>query len=136
MYIYLLAVDLFALPALLLGFVGFAREGQSERLFPLILLVIGRSLALIVSLTEIEQSLKIIGTLEVFNTLCVVWALSGPTWHLSTRWREFMGIGGAIAIFFSFLPLLPIWPIPPPVGVWESLPSIVVPGFPNLSRWT
>ncbi len=115
MVTYLLAVDLFALAALILGYVGYAREGQSERLFPLILLVIGRSLALIVSLTEIEQLLEIISTLEAFNTLCVIWALTGPTWHLSARWREFMGIGGALAIFFSFLPLLPIWPIPPQI---------------------
>jgi PAS domain S-box-containing protein len=112
MHIYLLAVDLLALAALLLGFVSFSREGRSGRLFPLIFLVIGRSLALIISLTVLERNqalaVKVIDTLEVFNTFCVIWTLLGPTSHLPSRWQELMWLGGAIVIFLSFLPLAPL----------------------------
>jgi PAS domain S-box-containing protein len=112
MHIYLLAVNLLALTALLLGFVSFSREGRSGRLFPLIFLVINRSLILIISLTVLGHNpslaVKIIDTLEVFSTFCVIWALIGPISHLPSRWQELMWLGGAIVIFLSFLPLAPI----------------------------
>ena len=110
--IYLLAVDLLALAALGLGLVSFVPQGRSDRLFPLILLVMGRSLALVISLAQMSQAPFIIDALEVWNTFCLVWALLGSTARLPARWRELMPIGGAIAIFLSFLPLLPVWPIP------------------------
>ncbi|MBN1220706.1 MAG: PAS domain-containing protein [Anaerolineae bacterium] len=112
MQIYLLAVELFALAALLLGFVSFAREGRSERLFPLMLLVIGRLLVLIISLTVFSRNLalatRIIDSLEIFNIFCVVWILIGSAAHLPSRWRELLWMAGAIAVFVTFLPLAPL----------------------------
>ena len=43
----------------------------------------------------------------------------------------------AMATAISMPPApIAIWPIPPPVGVWESEPRRVVPGFPKRSRWS
>src|SRR5512136_2247126 len=110
--IYLLAIDLFAVAALILGFGSFAKEGRGERLFPLLLLVIGSSTSLITSLTGFAHAPLLISGLEVWNTFCLVWALTGSIAHLSTPWRELPAIGGAAAIMLSFLVLLPIWPVP------------------------
>lgn len=115
MQIYLLATNLFALAALLLGLIGFSKETRYVRLLPLFLLVISRSLALIIALTarEHDRSTLIIDTLAVFSTFCVVWVLIGPTSHLSLLWQKLLWLGGAGAVFFSILPLAPIWPVPP-----------------------
>ncbi len=111
--IYLLAIDLFAVTALILGFGSFAKEGHGERLFPLLLLVIGCSTSLITSLTGFAHAPLLISGLEVWNTFCLVWALTGSTAHLPSLWREMLPLGGAAAIMLSFLVLLPIWPAPP-----------------------
>ena len=108
----LLTVDLLALTALMLGFTGFAKEERYERLFPLLSLVIIQTLALIVSLTQMSQAQEIIDSMQALSTLCIVWALIGPTYHLSPRPREIMAIGGVVAVFFSLLPLIPGWPVP------------------------
>ncbi len=43
----------------------------------------------------------------------------------------------AMATAMSIPPApIAIWPMPPPVGVWESEPRSVVPGFPKRSRWS
>jgi len=108
----LLTVDLLALTALLLGFASFAKEERYERLFPLLSLVIIQTLALVVSLTQMNQAEEIIGTLQALGTLGLVWSLVGPTSHMPTRPREIMAIGGVVAVFFSLLPLIPGWPVP------------------------
>jgi len=134
----LLTVDMLALTALLLGFAGFAKEERYERLFPLLSLVIIQTLALIVSLTQMNQAQEIIGTLQALGTLALVWALIGPTAHLPTRPREIMAIGGMVAVFFSLLPLIPGWPVP-----WQIHSLIIAMAGASLifyvhgeARWT
>ncbi len=126
----LLTINLLAFTALLLGYVSFARESRYERLFPLLLLVITRTLALIISLTQIKQSQDIINVLEILSTLCLVWALMGTTAYLSIRQREMMAIAGVIAVFFALLPLLPGWPVP-----WQIHNLVVIMAGVSLIYW-
>src|SRR5262245_16421165 len=99
MQIYLLATNLFALAALLLGLGNFMGGGRSWRLLPLFLLVSSRSIALIVSLTTLEpaQIDLFLGMVEVFSTCCIVWALIElpPRW--SPTWTVIAWIEAAIA---------------------------------------
>ncbi len=118
MQIYLLAANLFTLAALLLGLGSFSGGTRPGRLLPLFLLVISRSLALIISLAipaTHQMARAGIGALEIFSTFCVVWALTGPTSHLPAPWPKLAWLGTAVALLFSILPLMPIWPIPPEI---------------------
>ena len=121
MQIYLLAANLFALAALLLGSGSFSRGSRKWPLIPLFLLVISRSLSLIISLAIPDGSYTaaLIGALEVFSTFCMVWTLTG----LSFPWPKLAGLAGAAALLLSILPLIPNWPVPAQVHAllvyWE-----------------
>ncbi|MFN8458122.1 MAG: sensor histidine kinase [Anaerolineae bacterium] len=110
MQIYFLAVNLFALAALLLGLGNFTREARSWRLAPLFLLVIIRSLSLIVSMTTLAQSqiVSITGTLEVLSAFCILWTLAGWTFP----WPKLGWISAAGTITLACLPFFPNWPVP------------------------
>lgn len=114
MQIYLLATDLFALAALLLGVGSFSGGRRSWRLLPLFLLVISRSLGLIISLTALERSQVdlLLGALEVFSTFCLVGALTDlpPRWP--APWPMLAWVGAAAALVLTLLSLLPAWPVP------------------------
>jgi hypothetical protein len=114
MQIYLLATDLFALAALLLGLGSLAGSGRNWRLWPLFLLVINRSLALIISLTALErsQAAVLLGIFEVISTLCIVWSLIDVAAKLRPPWLTLAWAGAMIAFLLAFLPLLPGWPVP------------------------
>ncbi len=117
MQTYLLAANLFAITALLLGLNDFSKGRQSWRLLPLFLLVISRSLIFILflSIPTDDQSalpLPIIATLEVFSSTCIVWALINPVVDLPEIWRKATWLAGSIAFFLTMLPLIPGWPIP------------------------
>lgn len=114
MQIYLLATNLFALAALLLGLGSFMGGGRSWRLLPLFLLVSSRSIALIISLTTLERGQidLLLGMVEVFSTFCIVWALIElpPRW--SPVWTLIAWAGAAIAFVLIILSLIPAWPVP------------------------
>ncbi len=110
MQIYLLAANLFALAALLLGSGSFARGTRRWPLIPLFLLVISRSLSLIISLAASEGGYAeaIIGALEIFSVFCLVWTLTGLTFpRPRLAW-----LAGTAALLLSILPLIPNWPVP------------------------
>ncbi len=118
MQIYLLAANLFTLAAL---FVGGSQLGKvrSNRLLPLFLLVIDRSLILVIFLSSAEgnqtEVRPVIAALEVLSSFCLVWTLLAPISHFSPPWSKLAWIGAGIALLLSFLSLWPIWPIPPQV---------------------
>lgn len=114
MQMYLLAANLFALAALLLGWGNYSRGARNGRLLPLFLLAVSRSLAFIITMAASEQALSVavIEALEVFSTFCVVWALAGPTSALSAG-RQLLAWGGtAAALLLSLLSLVSFWPVP------------------------
>lgn len=113
MQIYLLAVNLFTLAALLLGLGNFTKESRGWRLLPLFLLVIIRSFTLIVSMTTLApmQMARIIGTLEILSTFCILWTLAGWTFPWPKRsWVVTIG-----ALLLAVLPYFPGWPVPPQI---------------------
>ncbi len=113
MQIYLLAVNLFALAALLLGLGNFTKEARGWRLLPLFLLVILRSLILIVSMTILAHSqiARITGALEVFSAFCILWTLAGWTFPRSkVGWEVAAG-----TLLLAGLPFVPGWPAPTPL---------------------
>ncbi|MCL4300465.1 MAG: PAS domain-containing protein [Anaerolineae bacterium] len=114
MQIYLLATNLFALAALLLGLGSFIGGGRSWRLLPLFLLVISRSFSLIISLTALERSQVglLLGMLEVFSAFCIVWALVELPPHWPAGWTLLTWAGGAAALVLTVLAAIPAWPAP------------------------
>ena len=116
MQIYLLATNLFAIAALLLGLGGLSGRPRSGRLWPLFLLAISRSVILIIALAAVKSHLTwaqvIVNTLEVFSIFCIVWILSGPIANLMAPWQNLVRVGIGIAGLLVLLPLLPGWPIP------------------------
>ncbi|HXV42001.1 MAG TPA: hypothetical protein VEC96_02975, partial [Anaerolineae bacterium] len=114
MQIYLLATNLFALAALLLGFGSFSGGRRSWRLLPLFLLVIARSLSLIISLIALnpDQAAPLLGVLEVFSAFCMVWTLTDFTSNWPRPWPQLAWVSAAAAILLTFLPLWPNWPVP------------------------
>ena len=114
MYIYLLAINLFALTALSIALLDMTQHLTDRRLLPLFLLVICHSLALILTLAGSEEGppASLIGALWVFSTGCVVWALLGASHHLPRLWQGLVGAGGVIALIFIGLSLIPGWPVP------------------------
>ena len=116
MQIYLLATNLFAIAALLLGLGGLSGRPRSGRLWPLFLLAISRSVILIIALAAAKSHLTwaqvIVNTLEVFSIFCIVWILSGPIANLMAPWQNLVRVGIGIAGLLVLLPLLPGWPIP------------------------
>jgi PAS domain S-box-containing protein len=124
---YLLAANLFALTALLLGLGNFSGGSRSWRLLPLFLLVISRSLSLIIYLatSESDQATTASGlaALEIFSTFCLMWVLTDLPGSLPLLWQRLAWLGGFIALFLSVVPLIPGWPIPP------QLHSIIITMF-------
>lgn len=136
MQIYLLALNLFALAALLLGSGNLFGRTRSSRLLPLFLLVVARSLALIMALTG--WSGRVSGALEVFSTFCVVWVLTGPVFDLPSPWPALARLGAGGSILLALLPLFSFWPAPPQlnsliIAVFSPLLVMVSHGRP---RWT
>jgi PAS domain S-box-containing protein len=115
MSIYLLAINLFALAAFLLGVGSFSGGRRVWRLLPLFLLVISRSLSLILSLTLPEGSSQLdflYGTIEVFSNFCMVWTLTDLASGWSGLWSKLIWGAAASALALCFLPLIPDWPVP------------------------
>lgn len=116
MQIYLVATNLFAIAALLLGLGNYSGRTRSRRLLPLFLLAISRSVVLIMALPVLEDGqtgpVAIIGALEVFSTFCLVWILTGPTARLPAPWPRLVWIGAGGALLLVVLSLLPTWPVP------------------------
>ena len=115
MQTYLLAANLFALTALLLGLNDFSKGRHSWRLLPLFLLVVSRSVSLIISLATDEgpaTTASTINALEVFSAFCLVWALINPFGYLSVLWQRLAWFGGGLAVFLALLSLFPDWPVP------------------------
>ncbi len=114
MQIYLLATNLFALAALLLGLGSFSGGSRSWRLLPLFLLVISRSLSLIISLIVLEPSQidSLMDALDVFSALCIIWALTDFTSSWPEPWPKMAWLSAAAALLLSFLSLFPTWPVP------------------------
>lgn len=110
MQIYFLAVNLFALAALLLGLGNFTKEARSWRLAPLFLLVIIRSLSLIVSMTTLPQSqiARAAGLLEVLSAFFILWALAG--WAFP--WPKPGWLSAGVTLLLVGLPFFPGWPAP------------------------
>lgn len=119
MQVYLLATNLFAIAALLLGLGGLAGRSRSRRLWPLFLLAISRSVILILTLAAPETGRTffeaVVSALEVFSTFCIVWILSGPINPLPAPWRNLARLGIGIGVLLILLPLLPGWPVPPEI---------------------
>src|SRR6185295_7003924 len=103
MQIFLLATNLFALAALLLGLGSFSGGSRSWRLLPLFLLVISRSLSLIISLIVLESSQfdSLMGALDVFSALCIIWALTDFTSSWPEPWPKMAWLSAAIALLLS-----------------------------------
>lgn len=115
MQTFLLATNLFALAALLLGLNSFYRgRRQQPRLLPLFLLVISRSLLLLSHLAAPEY-LPLIGALDVFSVLCIAWALTGPVASLPAPWPPISVVGLVGAVMLALLPLVPGSTIPYPL---------------------
>ncbi len=114
MQIYLLAANLFALAALLLGWSNFSGGARNARLLPLFLLVVSRSVMFIIAAVSAEKTQpdSIMEALEVFSTFCVVWTLAGPVSMLSATWQKLTRLGQASALLLCLLLLLPFWPVP------------------------
>lgn len=114
MQTYLLAANLFALTALLLGLYDFSKGRHSWRLIPLFLLVISRSVSLIVALKTGADQPAYLATLEVFSALCLVWALMNPL-NLPPLWQRLAWLGGGISLFLVLMPAFADWPAPYPL---------------------
>ncbi len=117
MQTYLLAANLFAMTALLIGINNFAKNRYSWRLLPLFLLTICRSLIFILFLKGVEDDglsdiLPIITSLDVFSVFFIVWSLVRPGPNLPEMWQRLFLAAGGGAFFLSVLPLIPAWPIP------------------------
>lgn len=112
MHAYLLAVNLFALTALLVGLNNFSKGSNSWRLLPLFLVVSCRAGILIVSFFSATGQPGVSATLEVFSAFCYVWALMP---HPAQLRPAFLWLGGTGGVFLSMMPLLPGWPVPPQI---------------------
>lgn len=114
MQIYLLAANLFALAALLLGWSNFSGGARNSRLLPLFLLLVSRSVMFIMATVSADnvQPISVMGALEVFSTFCVVWTLAGPVSALPPPWQRLVRAGLASALLLCLLLLLPFWPVP------------------------
>ncbi len=119
MQIYLLATNLFAIAALLVGLGGLPGRSRSRQLWPLFLLAISRSVILILALAAPESGQTffeaVVSALEVFSTFCIVWILSGSISQLPAPWRNLARLGIATGVLLILLPLLPTWPVPPEI---------------------
>lgn len=117
MQIYLLATNFLALAALLPGLGSFSGGRRSWRLVPLFLLVISRSFSLIVylSVSKGSNAQLLLGGLEVFSALCLVWTLVDFPAAWPAPWPLLARIGVAGAIILIFLTLIPGWPVPSPL---------------------
>ena len=119
MQIYLLAANLFAIAALLLGLGGLSGRSRSRQLWPLFLLAISRSVILILALAAPEAGqtffAAVASALEVFSTFCIVWIVSGPISPLPAPWRNLARLGIGTGVLLTLLPLLPGWPVPPEI---------------------
>ena len=105
MQTYLLATNLFALTALLLGLYNFSKGRYSWRLAPLFLLVINRLLSLIIYLQSAsnnppEMVPPLLAALEVLGIFIFVWSLTNFI-HLPLAWQKFGWLAGGFAIFLS-----------------------------------
>jgi two-component system phosphate regulon sensor histidine kinase PhoR len=130
--VYLLAANLFAFTALLVGLNNFTKGTQSWRLLPLFLLTASRALMVITTLMPVNSggSTALIAALDVFSALCVVWSLVSIGTTVSLRWRQLMWLAGGLALVLALLPLIPGWPIPPQIHSLTiavfSMPFIVM----------
>ncbi len=112
MQIYLFAVNLFALAALLVGLSGLSSPARYGRLLPLFLLATSRSLILILFLAASGPPPPMIAALEVFSAFCLVWALSGYPARMPAPWPELARLGAVMALFLALAPVFPQWPVP------------------------
>ncbi len=130
MHAYLLAVNLFALTALLVGLNNFFRDSTRWRLLPLFLLAASRAIILIVSLAA-GGGPALANALEIFSAVWLVWALMPNPARLQP---EFLELGSLTGVLLAVLPLFPGWPVPPPIHslmvvaigapmIWSSLPQ-------------
>jgi PAS domain S-box-containing protein len=132
MQIYLLAVNLFALTAWLIGLAGFIGCTRTWRLLPLFLLVVSQSIGLILSLTLLQPDTvaTLLGALNVFNAFCLVWALLGSTVDMPSPWHWITWLAAGGAIVLAVGQLWPTWPIPPQISAltvaFFGLPLLVI----------
>lgn len=110
MQIYLLAANLFALAALLLGLSSVVRGDRREPLLPLFLLVICRSFGLIMALVAPagDYAGAVLGALEVLSAFFIIWTLTGPV----IPWPKLAWPAGSAAFLLAVLLLFPNWPVP------------------------
>jgi PAS domain S-box-containing protein len=116
MQIYLLATNLFAVAALLLGHGGLSGRIRSDRWLPLLLLAISRAVILSLSLAATGSNqgyvVPVVDALEIFSTFCIVWILTGSIVNLPAPWDNLARVGIGVASLLCLLPLLPGWPVP------------------------
>ncbi|MFQ5613479.1 MAG: ATP-binding protein [Anaerolineae bacterium] len=137
MHLYLAALDVFAIIALMLATRPVPEQTQRARyqlLLALISLVILRSLALSVSLIpagrESAAAARRLDSLEVLATIAIVWALANPTLLRRTLLQRYLGLALGIGVLLALLVLLPAWPIP-----WPATALIVlIGGLPFVIR--
>ncbi len=136
---YLLALDIFALLALLMALSATAGRTQRSRnclLLALFALVVLRSIALIVHLAFGYLQSELQGSLEFFSLLCIVLALLKPLVAHSKRWQTCARLGlaaWALALLIFYFTALPWQPLLLLLAL-GSLPLV----FPlsDKSRWT
>ena len=136
---YLLALDIFALLALLMALTAAAgrTQGNSNRLLlALFALVALRSIALITHLAFGYSQPKLLGSLEIFSLLCIVLALLKPSVAHSKVWQNYARLGlavWALALLIFGFTSLPWQPLLLLLAL-GSLP-LVFPRY-DKSRWT
>lgn len=105
----LLATNLFALTALLVGLNSFSKDSQSWRLLPLFLLVATRAVMVIVSFNAPAGQSGIIPALDVFSVFYIIWALMPNPAQIRP---VFLWTGTLAGGILALLPALPGWPAP------------------------
>ncbi len=136
---YLLALDIFALLALLMALTataGRTRRSRNRLLLALFALVVLRSIALIVHLAFAYSQPELLGSLEIFSLLCIVLALLKPSVAHSKMWQTYARLGlaaWALALLIFYFTSLPWQPLLLLLAL-GSLPLV----FPlsDKSRWT
>ncbi len=105
----LLATNLFALTALLVGLNNFSKGSQSWRLLPLFLLVATRAVMVIVSFNAPAGQTGVVPALDVFSVFCMIWALLPNPAQIRP---VFLWTGSLAGGILALLPAMPGWPAP------------------------
>ena len=118
---YLLAVNLFALTALILGLTNYSKGLRPQQLIPLFLLVISRALIVILvsgaPVSTPPMAVWGVASLEIFSTFCFCWVLVNPLSKLPPFWRRLAWLAAGAVFFLVLLPLIPDWPVPPQLHI-------------------